>query len=135
MSILCSGLGCRLAASNPCAPLATGLLKYQDEALSFLHCDLGVCCRSVLIHLLPGLALFAHRYAPVPEVVGHTWRRMFGGAGQTDLTAQTPPGFFWVFGAPLIFYLVWQLIYALIVQVSHAIAHKRSMQSFELHGM
>jgi hypothetical protein len=71
----------------------------------------------VLIHLLPGLALFAHRYAPVPEVVGHTWRRMFGGAGKTDLTAQKPPGIFWIFGAPLIFYVVWQLVYFLIVQV------------------
>lgn len=72
----------------------------------------------MLIHLLPGLALFAHRYAPVPEVVGHTWRRMFGGAGSTDLTAQKPPEFFWIFGAPLIFYVVWQLMYFLIVQVS-----------------
>ena len=71
----------------------------------------------MLIHLLPGLALFAHRYAPVPEVVGHTWRRMFGGAGKTDLTAQKPPGIFWIFGAPLIFYVVWQLVYFLIVQV------------------
>ena len=70
------------------------------------------------MHLLPGLALFAHRYAPVPEVVGHTWRRMFGGAGKTDLTAQTPPEFFWISGAPLIFYLVWQLTYFLIVQVA-----------------
>ena len=73
----------------------------------------------MLIHLLPGLALFAHRYAPVPEVVGHTWRRMFGGAGKTDLTAQKPPEFFWVFGAPLIFYVVWQLMYFFIVQVGY----------------
>ena len=42
---------------------------------------------------------------------------MFGGAGKTDLTAQKPPEFFWVFGAPLIFYIVWQLMYFLIVQV------------------
>ena len=44
---------------------------------------------------------------------------MFGGAGKTDLTAQKPPEFFWVFGAPLIFYVVWQLMYFFIVQVGY----------------
>ncbi|CAL5222529.1 g4904 [Coccomyxa viridis] len=94
-------------------PLAAALIAWQS-AWVFGSTEHSI---SVLIHLLPGLALFAHRYAPVPEVVGHTWRRMFGGAGRTDLTAQKPPEFFWVFGAPLIFYVVWQLMYFLIVQV------------------
>ena len=92
-------------------------LTLSSCLLNITGSDYCAFCCSVLIHLLPGLALFAHRYAPVPEVVGHTWRRMFGGAGRTDLTAQKPPEFFWVFGAPLIFYVVWQLMYFLIVQV------------------
>lgn len=74
------------------------------------------CACSVLIHLLPGLALFAHRYAPVPVSLQHLWRHIFGG---TQLAAPADSAdVFWIFGAPLIFYMVWQLMYFIIVQVS-----------------
>ncbi len=76
--------------------------------------NLLVCC-SVLIHLLPGLALFAHRYAPVPESLLSVWRRVVG--GEQSVAVAEPAGIFWIFGAPLVFYVIWQLMYFIIVQV------------------
>lgn len=74
---------------------------------------------SVLIHLLPGLALFAHRNVPVPEYLDPLWARVLRLQPVTHAPRETV-GFFWIFGAPLLFYLVWQLLYFIIVQVGWA---------------
>lgn len=68
---------------------------------------------SVLIHQMPGLALFALKHYPPP---GHVARYLPGGSRAEG----SPPkfSFFWSFVAPVLFYLGWQLAYFLIVQVS-----------------
>ena len=71
--------------------------------------------RSVLIHLLPGLALFAHRHCTAPEPVVQVWQYLWG--APPAAVAETPVSFFWISGAPLLFYAAWQLMYFVIVQV------------------
>ena len=77
------------------------------------------CClpRSVLIHLLPGLALFAHRHCRAPEPVVQVWQYLWG-PPPADVAADAPVSFFWISAAPLLFYAAWQLMYFIIVQVS-----------------
>jgi len=98
---------------------------------------------SVLMHLLPGLAIFAHRYYTPPALRG--WRGLLrivsdqtaavmvnGSAGQwtatsggASLAAHAPPALLprphslwsWLVVAPLLFYLTWQLFYFVVVQV------------------
>ena len=73
--------------------------------------------RSVLIHLLPGLALFTHRFCAVPEAVMQVWQYFTGAAAPAPgVLADTPVSFFWISGAPLLFYAAWQLMYFFIVQ-------------------
>lgn len=80
---------------------------------------------SVLIHALPGAALFAHRYAPVPPAVvaaissvSPVLARWAGArSGGIGGGAQIETGLLWNLGAPLLFYAVWQLMYWLVVQV------------------
>ncbi|EIE25281.1 hypothetical protein COCSUDRAFT_40577 [Coccomyxa subellipsoidea C-169] len=92
-------------------PLAAALIAWQS-AWVFGSTEHSI---SVLIHLLPGLALFAHRYAPVPESLLSVWRRVVG--GEQSVAVAEPAGIFWIFGAPLVFYVIWQLMYFIIVQV------------------
>ena len=74
---------------------------------------------SVLIHLLPGLALFAHRHCTVPEPWMHAWQYVTSAAAPaSDVPADNPVSFFWISGAPLLFYAAWQLMYFFIVQAS-----------------
>lgn len=82
----------------------------------------GAC--SVLIHALPGMALLAHRHAPVPPAVLGTIRSVspalarWAGARSSGGAAVPEAGLLWSLGAPLAFYAVWQLLYWLLVQVS-----------------
>jgi hypothetical protein len=81
---------------------------------------------SVLMHLLPGLALFAHRYHTPPGLRG--WRSISqylpqllrGSVTPTGQVPQLPPlthCLLWLIVAPLLFYITWQLVYFVIVQV------------------
>ena len=94
--------------------LAQHLCKETGEGniLSFWRC----LPRSVLIHLLPGLALFAHRHCRAPEPVVQVWQYLWG-PPPADVAADAPVSFFWISGAPLLFYAAWQLMYFIIVQV------------------
>ena len=70
-------------------------------------------CR-VFIHQLPGLALFALKYYPPPQ-------RLANYLPDCSTLRDNSQGFsfFWSVVAPLLFYLCWQLLYFLIVQVGH----------------
>lgn len=84
------------------------------------------CVCSVLMHLLPGLALFAHRYytpaglrglqglsAAAAALLQGRWPDV----GQVPALQQAQPLVLWLVVAPLAFYIAWQLLYFLIVQV------------------
>lgn len=73
-----------------------------------------VCC-SVLIHLLPGLALFAHRHFSPPACIAHIKLLNQIVHGRDSLGSAS---FWWFLVAPTIFYAAWQTIYWFIVQVS-----------------
>ena len=82
------------------------------------RCSSGTCffgAYSVLIHLLPGLALFAQRHFSPPEsvsciiLISSTQY-----SGEHDGSAT----FWWFLVAPFIFYATWQTAYWLIVQVN-----------------
>ena len=83
------------------------------------------CVRSVLIHLLPGLAIFARKYASVPPQVTQlapSWLPLgLSSPALQQQPAWQPSGLAgnlgWLFVAPLGFYLAWQALYFLIVQV------------------
>lgn len=78
----------------------------------FLTSD--ACC-SVLIHLLPGLALFAHQHFPPPASIAHIrLLNPVSHGGESHGTAS----FWWFLVAPTIFYAAWQTVYWFIVQVS-----------------
>ena len=71
---------------------------------------------SVLIHLLPGLALFVRRHFPPPELVSRISllsSTQYGGEHDGSAT------FWWFLVAPFVFYATWQTAYWLIVQVNH----------------
>eukprot|EP00775_Hariotina_reticulata_P009226 gene9226-9391_t len=81
---------------------------------------------SVLMHLLPGLAVFAHRYYTPSSLRG--WRGMRdsglrllqhkAGFDSVVQPAARPSHLaLWLVVAPLLFYMVWQLFYFLVVQV------------------
>lgn len=68
----------------------------------------------MLIHLLPGLALFAQRHFPPPEAASHIrWLSLPQYTGEHDGSAT----FWWFLVAPFIFYATWQTVYWFIVQV------------------
>lgn len=80
------------------------------------------------MHLLPGLALFAHRYHTPTSLRGLQGLRDTAGqllAGHirpTDLGVVPAAGqpqqlLLCLVAAPLMFYITWQLLYFLIVQV------------------
>jgi hypothetical protein len=93
------------------------------------------------MHLLPGLATFAHRYHTPPQLRG--WRGLLGcgraaagalagrggaaaacglgpGGGAAPALPPPEPLLAWLVAAPLAFYLAWQLFYFLVVQVWRA---------------
>jgi hypothetical protein len=98
---------------------------------------------STLMHLLPGLAVFAHRHYTPPALRG--WRGLLGTAyrgvaaaasalfgraaapanpaaaaaawARPALLPRPEPWGRWLVVAPLVFYLAWQLFYFLVVQV------------------
>lgn len=90
----------------------------------------AVC--SVLVHLLPGLALFALRHAPVPPAISqHSAMRYLSLAEPfrqpQNLFQHQQHQLLWLTVAPLAFYAVWQFGYWFIVQVcyeSFIIQHK-----------
>jgi hypothetical protein len=78
------------------------------------------------MHLLPGLAVFAHRYYTPPSLKG--WRGIWDsglqllqhkqGTNSTVQPAARPSHLLlWLVVAPLVFYIVWQLFYFVVVQV------------------
>jgi hypothetical protein len=86
------------------------------------------CCHrcSVLMHLLPGLAMVAHRHYTPSSLRG--WRGIAQYATQllhghiTPSGSVPPPSYpqhtlLWLVAAPLLFYMLWQLFYFLTVQV------------------
>eukprot|EP00878_Enallax_costatus_P016007 GHUV01016783.1.p1 GENE.GHUV01016783.1~~GHUV01016783.1.p1 ORF type:complete len:261 (+),score=62.45 GHUV01016783.1:953-1735(+) len=89
-------------------------------------CGSALPCCSVLMHLLPGLALFAHRYHTPSGIRGwqgisqYLMQLVHGHvvpAGQVPQLAAPKHQLLWLVGAPLLFYITWQGIYFLIVQV------------------
>ncbi|KAI8469372.1 MAG: hypothetical protein J3K34DRAFT_522153 [Monoraphidium minutum] len=89
---------------------------------------------SVLMHLLPGLALFANRYFTPPALRG--WRGLAacarralaarslaacglgcGGGFAAPVPARPDNLWFWLVAAPLAYYLAWQLLYWFVVQI------------------
>jgi hypothetical protein len=78
------------------------------------------------MHLLPGLALFAHRYHTPTGLRGLQGLASSAAAvlagqrpdlGQVPAVQQAQPLLLWLVAAPLAFYITWQLLYFLIVQV------------------
>eukprot|EP01025_Chloroclados_australasicus_P068792 TRINITY_DN958_c0_g1_i3.p2 TRINITY_DN958_c0_g1~~TRINITY_DN958_c0_g1_i3.p2 ORF type:complete len:486 (+),score=50.96 TRINITY_DN958_c0_g1_i3:89-1459(+) len=117
-------------------PVAGALLVWQC-AWVFGIWDHAV---SVLIHLLPGLAMFAQRYFDAPRGLGEIYESMKCIAvssikvrnpedlysilqcnrsiqADSPYTPYTQDTLLWYFIAPMVFYIVWQFIYWLIVQV------------------
>jgi len=89
------------------------LLAQAEEDNHTYYCFFGAY--SVLIHLLPGLALFAQRHFSPPESVSHIGllsSTKYGGEHDGSAT------FWWFLVAPFIFYATWQTAYWLIVQVN-----------------
>ena len=82
---------------------------------------------SVLIHLLPGLAVWAHRHFPAPRDVHVAAAQAAHAVGWTSFGApavqqpqQQAPSWLLMLAAPLLFYAVWQALYWVIVQVGQA---------------
>jgi hypothetical protein len=78
------------------------------------------------MHLLPGLALFAHRYHTPTGFRGlqglaSTAAAVLQGRspdlGHVPAVEQATPLALWLVAAPLAFYISWQLLYFLVVQV------------------
>ena len=111
-------LGIKMMASVPCIVKQFRLCRTLK-----LNTDL---VRSVLIHALPGMALLAHRYCPVPPTVLAILDR-FSPAAATWAGARTAivegsraaseSSLWWTAAAPMAFYAAWQLVYWLLVQV------------------
>lgn len=86
----------------------------QRKLLRLVATVCGDAC-SVLIHLLPGLALFAQRHFPPPEAASRIrWLSLPQYTGEHDGSAT----FWWFLVAPFIFYATWQTVYWFIVQVA-----------------
>lgn len=94
------------------------IIVYQGDQIFF-------AVRSVLVHLLPGLALFALQHAPFPTAISQNAAlRVLSLADkfqqQQQHLRQHPflsAQLIWLVVAPLGFYAVWQLSYWFIVQV------------------
>lgn len=89
---------------------------------------------SVMIHVLPGLGIYAHRYFPCSQVgwKGYLalarealanpaafWGAAAPAAARPAVQRRAPPpgDVFWLVVAPLAFYVTWQLVYWFLVQV------------------
>lgn len=118
------------------------------------YLQIAWCLCSVLMHGLPGLALFMHRHFPPPatavEGLRHAASYVLTARWQLDSSAcsaadaaprlqqqDTSTSLVWSFLLPLAFYALWQLVYFLIVQVGPRIRlalqttpHKRHLQFF-----
>lgn len=92
-------------------PLAAALIVWQC-AWVFGSADHTI---SVLIHLLPGLAMFAYRHYPTPQGYWFSHLPFFKGGREPYLDQGRLQ---WLVLAPMMFYLCWQLMYFLVVQVA-----------------
>ena len=72
---------------------------------------------SVLIHLLPALALFSHRHARRPHCAGELLPLPCRTAASLELDGSVGAHWWWLTGAPMLAYVCWQLSYYLVVQV------------------
>lgn len=89
---------------------------------------------SVLVHLMPGLAMYAHRHLPrlhsLTQLIGcaDKLRSAATALGFSScvsdggrLSPGLPPGVLsgltWTFAVPMLFYAAWQLVYFIVVQV------------------
>jgi Protein of unknown function (DUF2838) len=123
-----------LTAALADGPLAAALAAWQCPWLF----GSGEHTVSVLMHMLPGLALFAHRYHTPPGLRG--WRGMAAAARailagtalpRMATTTAAAPGSapaaaaalastrqlgLWLVVVPLLYYVAWQLLYFLVVQ-------------------
>ncbi len=96
-------------------PIAAALLVWQCPW------DFGSwsAATSVLLHLLPGLALYARAHHPPPASVPGVLRALLASPGATAARAHsTPPTFTSLWAAPFAVYCVWQVLYGLILQAS-----------------
>ncbi|KAK9834072.1 hypothetical protein WJX81_007832 [Elliptochloris bilobata] len=105
-------------------PLAAALIAWQCSWV-FSSPSHSI---SVLLHLLPGLALFVYRHMNAPMsiegVVQHISSLL---PGRGHLAACAPiaglpvdapvPNLMWTFVAPMLFYCAWQLCYFVFVQI------------------
>lgn len=91
-------------------------LCHAVMTISQLFLTGDVCC-SVLIHLLPGLALFAHQHFPPPASIAHIGLLNPVSHG-SEIQIHGSASFWWVLVAPTIFYAAWQTMYWFVVQVS-----------------
>eukprot|EP01024_Parvocaulis_polyphysoides_P022250 TRINITY_DN20640_c0_g1_i5.p2 TRINITY_DN20640_c0_g1~~TRINITY_DN20640_c0_g1_i5.p2 ORF type:complete len:282 (-),score=30.67 TRINITY_DN20640_c0_g1_i5:887-1732(-) len=117
-------------------PVAGALLVWQC-AWVFGIWDHAV---SVLIHLLPGLAMFAQRYFDAPRGLGEIYSSMrcivltaikvrkpddlytilqcnHSFKSDANIIPYKQENYMWYFVAPIVFYAAWQFIYWLLVQV------------------
>jgi hypothetical protein len=81
------------------------------------------------MHLLPGLAMYAHRHFPDPPAIVASFGRNLppllpwnsSEGGNSGFKSNFAAGsLFWLFVMPMAFYLAWQFLYFLVVQVSKA---------------
>lgn len=101
----------------------------QRKTLPLVATVCGDAC-SVLIHLLPGLALFAQRHFPPPEAASRMrWLSLPQYTGEHDGSAT----FWWFLVAPFIFYATWQTVYWFIVQVA-MLCHLKAMANTALQS-
>lgn len=95
---------------------------------------------SVLIHLLPGLAMYAQHHLPrlgslgqlrtcMPHLTAAATALELNSCIAAAVPARSPPAgppehpAVWLLAAPLAFYAAWQLVYFLVVQVSWGVAN------------
>jgi hypothetical protein len=75
---------------------------------------------SVLIHLLPALALSVHRHVRRPHCAGELLPLPCRTAASLELDASRWDSWWWLTIAPMLAYVGWQLSYYLVVQVGLA---------------
>lgn len=96
-------------------PIAAALLVWQCP-WDFGSWSAGT---SVLLHLLPGLALYARTHHPPPVDAPEFLKTLLASPGAVAArAATTPPTFASLWLAPFAVYVVWQVAYGLILQAS-----------------
>ena len=97
---------------------------------------------SVLIHLLPGLAVWAHRHFPAPPEVHAAAARAAYAVGWTSFGApavqqpqQPAPSWLLMLAAPILFYAVWQALYWVIVQVGRTATFSCVLPTLSLNSV